>query len=590
MAHPTLLELEAAANNRRLHEVIARLDPAHHIQGPLRAALRTDLAFLVAHPDALFSCLYSRLSWLGVDWRAGQRGPRHPAGAMVEGWRATRTKPWVRSLRPMCQPVEEYRCAQGGNALTVTRDHVFLDVGEGPAASRRWRRTSWNRNMGMRSEHEHVPTAPAVEVRTQGWGNASVHDASGAMLWRVPVPDTLSVYGHAVREDTLALCGIDEDADGFLMVFDLRRRRLRWRAERGEGLYSVALGRDHVAASGGRTTVVWGINGGDPLWLAPAGLPAFDPEDGLVTHAGGVVRLWGPVTAPKPGWIAGMTGARTVLPAPEVPAAGLASATFSSEGWRLVSASLLVDGVSGAFIAEIPYESPRYLEGGPPRNAIHIGDTTAVSLERGVQMWSLEDGSSIVARNEPWYTSMDRVAIAPDGEHYAVTRVDGGPVTVVETRTGGSFELTLPGGALDWGRAGLVVGGADGVARLWHRTNPRRFEHGFPITNLRVVGDTLYTAGTELAVWNIGTGECTRRRVLGEGDQAFTKGDRVEYHWRRDDVERPTREVEARDRGGLVVFERAGKEIAHFPAAGPLVQHPTEPVFAGPGVHVRLEG
>lgn len=519
MAHPTLAELEAAANAGRLHEVIARLDLAHHIQGPLRAALRTDLAFLVAHPDALFACVYNRLCWLGVDWRAGQRGPRHPAGAMVEGWGATLTKPWVRSLRPMVQPLEEYRAGiTGTSVLAVTADYVFLDTGEGPAAARRWRRTTWNRTTGARSEHEHVPTAPEVEVRTHGWAGATVHDATGALLWTVPLPDTLSVYSHAVRGDALALCGIDEGGDGFLVVFDLARRRLSWRAERGEGLYSVAVGSGLVAASGGRATIVWDIRGGDPLWTAPAGLPAFDPDDGLVTLAAGAVRLWGPVRAPKPGWVAGLFGSREVLPAPKVPAAGLSPAAFTPLGGRLVTESLLVDGASGRFIAELPYETPRYLEGGPPRNAIHIGDTHAVSLERGVQMWELDRGTLVVSRDKPWYTSGDRVAIAPDGERYAVTRAHGeSPVAIVVTRTGATTEVELPLEAMDWGPAGLGAGGPDGV-------------------------------------------------------------------------ERPPRDVVAHEAEGALVFELPGGACVWFPADGALVSHPTEPVFGGSGVHVRVEG
>jgi hypothetical protein len=201
-----------------------------------------------------------------------------------------------------------------------------------------------------------------------------------------------------------------------------------------------------------------------------------------------------------------------------VPAAGLSPAAFTPLGGRLVTESLLVDGASGRFIAELPYETPRYLEGGPPRHAIHIGDTHAVSLERGVQMWELDRGTLVVSRDKPWYSSGDRVAIAPDGERYAVTRVHAGsPVSIVVTRTGASTDVNLPTGAMDWGTAGLGAGGPD-------------------------------------------------------------------------DVERPPAAVVAHKAEGALVFELPGGARVWFPADGELVSLPTEPVFAGPGVHVRVKG
>jgi hypothetical protein len=95
-------------------------------------------------------------------------------------------------------------------------------------------------------------------------------------------------------------------------------------------------------------------------------------------------------------------------------------------------------------------------------------------------------------------------------------------------------------------------------------------------------------------VWDIRTGIALATRPFGENDPGLMRSgsaEAIDAARRRLDDSGDTLPWALEPRGGALVAvdRRTGTALAWMPASEDLCQHPSEPVWAGGPVHVRLE-
>jgi WD40 repeat protein len=651
---------EHAARAGALPDLIAGLDEARAALGPdrragvlwaLGAALRLDLAFLVEHPEATFSCLYNRCFWhaspaarLFFDRLGDPPAPGHDLLlGVAEEWRVEhddRGTVWVRSLRPpevalggalteeyrgvAGQFLQRLRLPDGGQRIELFHDPAPPLHGRG--AARRYQRTIWDRATGrgvagepLELADEQVSPDGRFRVRPRTWDGADLIDeATSAILGRLDISDTrnASAVAYTRDGDLVALAGWDEDAGGFVVVFDLGTRRPLLDLDMSRSLFEVALSPrgDLVAASSAEQTLVWDVRTCQLLLALPLEIAALAfSDDGLtlVTAESGVVRVWDLRRA-----VTSLRGCRR----------GLSPAAFSPDGQRLVTGTWLCHGVTGHLVASLDAEMGHYLLGGPPLDFFRIGDARMVSVEGGVTVWDARTGAPIARDHDRHYTQGDLVAISPDGARYALTRAArfdsrGGdmPVRILDTVTGSTLVTftTSEVAFMSWSPDGrrLATGSADGRVSVWDSEGGRLVRalggHPTDVTSIAFVkgGDFVVSGARDDAerIWHVDTGIAVAARPLGEGDpggtmtrEGITRSYR-EWSATPETLEAVRRRLgdppdpvpwEAVRRGGSTAFvdRRTGSSAAFLPANEPLRRHPTEPIWAGGPVHMRLEG
>jgi WD40 repeat protein len=572
--------IERSARNGTLHTLLHEIaraaevlagEPRGEALERLRAALRIDLAHLVAHPGEAFSTLYNRLVWhehprasAYYDLPAGKAAPsvvaartnEHPLHELLRSWHAqieARGTCWLRSLRPPeialgGALLEEYRAdaPQYSRRLRLL-DHGRLELDHGPLtrapksaafAPETWRRIVWDRTTGSRV-HEGETQLFARDVSPDGRYRVQYSDWDEAYLYERDQPAARGLQFHkdhhvsavAYSEDGrfVALAGYELDGFGFVALYSLPRGVLMTWLDVDCGLFDVCISAngERVAASG-RRTYVWDVATQQKLReirVSSAALAFADHGRQLVTAQLGVVRVW---------------DLERECSALRHYHGGLSHGAFSPDGERLVTGSWLSAARTGELIAHLDFHSREYMEGGPPANATLVGNERAVRLEGGIHVWDMRTGAKLLRDESRPIFSMDLYALHPEGRCYAAAhpphfdREGGRWVALIDTESGEVLARLNTTGvtSLKWSPDGetLVTGSIDGTVRLWKRgqTDDARVltKHQGPIADLAFLGDGSHLIsaadGEALRVWRLESGALVYERPLAAGDPTVT--------------------------------------------------------------------
>lgn len=541
--------LERCAEEGSLERLIAgwsaRLAGATSGDDALRrvilAALRIDLAVIVADPSLLFPCVYNRVYWHGsaeaaVFYGAGvDEGA--PLRAWAERWRESRGRrgAWARSLRPPEFPLlaalrEEYRAGlQGRERPSFSPDGTVLGFASEPALA--WERATGRRLAASEVARRLGPVAGAafeLDRSQHTWGRARVRDRrSGALVVDVDV-DGDSSFGcvEGLPDGTgVLVAGWCDDYDGVIARIDLPKGKVRWRVRIGgqtKALVCDPTGARVLAVDGTQVHLLDGTSGAALASLPLAAQSVALSPDGatLATLLGDVVRVWD-VAALRAGEPRRLRGADE----------GWVGAEFSPDGRTLLTGKLLCDARDGRLIARLDLDGPGYLEGGPPRHGRRLADDRFVEMSpmRGVVAFSTRDGARVLADRSRRYGLSHRIALAPDARWYvrgrdrwqepvALCRIDDGAV-VAELGVADSEPL-----AFSPDSARLFVATPAGVVR-WHVAAGTRegiWPHPAEVTGLAVsIDGTCVVTGARdgmLRAWDVARGSLRGSRPLMDDD------------------------------------------------------------------------
>jgi WD40 repeat protein len=571
-----LEDLERSAREGTLHVLLPKLesvasalgaDPHAAALRALRRALRIDLAFLVEHPEELFSCLYNRLAWHEVpEARSFYALPEARAAAapfvrpgidplrdMLGAWRASREKsgaPWLRSLRPPESGldgalVEEYR------ALVATTQRLWLSqsaveieafVRNGDASGEAGARpgtmvVAWERTTGRRLEdlpasdrpEDDIPSdSNALRFPREEWRLADFLDAvSARVIGSRPLRRTRKVLAvaHASHAGLVAFAGRDVAGSGFVVVYNTQTNAVVLDCSVEACVDRVALSPDgeRVAASGWHALQVWEVGSGRQTHALPLSRAevAFSADARLLLTAEvGVVRVWN--LGREAIWLRGHRQEEPHYP------------MFSADGERLVTGSFLCAARTGALIARLDFGDRHYYY--DPRNkALMLGTQRVVYLRSRVEAWNAENGVKLVSHESPLYGRSDVMAVSSDGLRYAHARhyvpfrhFDW--VRVYDVESGATLCTLKVWGvtSMAWAPDGqtLATGSAKGEVALWDTTSGCMLRtlagHQSLVFDLAFLrdGECLVSGAENDAVcaWHIRTGELLFSRRLGEGD------------------------------------------------------------------------
>jgi WD40 repeat protein len=526
---------ERAAIDGALPQLLGELQRAAAALGPddrwaealnlLHRALRIDLAFLVEHPEEVFSCVYNRcrLHESAAATAFAAFAPDSPTalpaaipstalGEILDRWtneRKASGRAWWRSLRPpehaLAGPlVEEYRGGAehaasmridpAGNRLQLA-SLVRRGLPREPTSESRtaelveWRLTGWDRATGRPLEETSVfeprwvpglfvNSDRSLRIEATGWGQAKLHDgATGSVVADIPLGDrdvtNVAFFADGSR---VAIVGREDEGEGYLMIFDLASREVSKILRTGGSVHRLAVSPDgrRVAVQTAHHVFVleWQIErliatlAGDTAHLA------FSSDGRLLfTSAPGVVRTWDLERGSGP---PGLSGVRDEQ---------LTHAAFSPDGSMLLTGTFLCDARTGAPRAELAYSFGYYLEGAPAMDAFRMTDDRIVFLAERITVWDACTGRLLVdGRDRPPFvrhTYRDLIAISADGRAYAATKrrdrlrssvlpedvsvidIDSGRERIRFPITGASCLAFSPDGLR------LAAGSYDDVVRIW---------------------------------------------------------------------------------------------------------------------------
>jgi WD40 repeat protein len=593
-----LFESAAAAGelpglvDRLLHAAAARnRDPRGAALVLLARAVRIDLAFLVDHPDQLFSCVYNRCYFHGSRFRPGLDDASiaregSPLGAVVARWTATwraRGRPWVRSLRPaesgLDGPLlEEYRGSFGqvceigvesdrqikvrhngaGLDMTVRRDTDGSEVRDIARIIDGWDRATGRRlaprmvvdTIYDRDRDVHVSPDGRLRVETEDYGRTiRLVDATRSTLGLVETGSCFRGVAFFPGNTRLALGGDDpdEDFDGQLAIVDVAAARILHRIKTPWTPFHLAISPDgrRIAAEVGDHVVVWAWETSEVVAAIPTAADNIVfGTDGrtLVTATEGVVRVWAIRSGEA---AAGVPRTRD----------DLCSAAFSRDGARLLTGQWLCDARTGTPITYLGHRTGLYLEGAPTRNPLRLLDGRIVCFERGISLWDAGTGNPIPrpqSAGDEFFDHSQQVATSADGLIYAVTQAgdrSGRPLRKEEVRLVGLDDgrerarfLIMAASSIDLSADGsrLLVGSSDGVVRVWDTATGRLMTSftghapGHVVSGVAfLIGDRFVASGADddaLCVWDSHTGVERMRDPLGGGAARFHGSDLRYWH------------------------------------------------------------
>ncbi|QDE66999.1 High-affnity carbon uptake protein Hat/HatR [Myxococcus xanthus] len=366
----------------------------------LRRALAQDAAFLRAHPETLFQCLYNRLRWFDAPDTAPHfaptdAGPWSHAEAhlwkLAEHWRgqwATRGGvSWVESLRPLPGALE-------GNDQVLRHDAQVLCAAFSPSGA--WLATgSWEDGRNVRiwdvatGTLIHQLAGHEGEVRSVAWSPDGTRLASGsrdhdARIWDVETGALL----HAMTRQEGQVTSVAFSPDGRWLA----AANLGWRVR----LFDVASGRVVRTLEGHEQSVLTVAFHPSGRWLASG---ASDDT----------VRIWDLETGTQTARIRSTTS--------------VSSVAFSPDGGWLVLTSM--DGlirvetagwtrVPGA-LGQGPYSQVAWLEGA------RLG---ALAFNR-VELLDASNGDVLRAHPYPSDGRERGAAFLPSGKRFALTAANG---------------------------------------------------------------------------------------------------------------------------------------------------------------------
>jgi WD40 repeat protein len=544
-ALPSLADVERAAVAGTLPTLVAELHGHSERHRWLARALRVDLATITAHPQLAFPCVWNRS--LSFDRaRLGFRLSPPPADVpslhtLLERWRTEYgTRPWARSLRPPCFPLdgalrEEYR-GDYRDTLDVAIDDANIIV-------RGHTTVAWDRERGIcvpcPEERPQIGKSWKVDLLPAGthWGRYRIVDkTSETIVLDSRVNDDDSFQTFAVTPDGrwIVTGGWFDEYQGTVCLFERDRGTMRWRTELVEQVSAVTASADGAvvaAFSSGMVTFLDGSNGRTiSSAFVGAGSGALDASGRyLVTHTSRALRVWEVAALCQ-----NAEGLRGVED-------GFVGATFSPDGRTLLTGAALCDALDGKLLAVLEVDGPGYLEGGPPEKGRALSNDRFVELAPfGLQVWETVAGRTVVDDPSRGATRRDEVRVGRDGRHYvraragqsrrelgmlAILAVDGGRISEIPPTDVRTFELDPDG-------MRLATGHADGTVRVWRvpdgallsecRTD---VSNGAPVHALAFSADgARIAAGTEsgmLHQWEAATGAHVAARKVDERDGAF---------------------------------------------------------------------
>ncbi len=397
-------------------------------QRALVLALNHDGPLWTSHPSSLVSGLLARV-----------RG--HPELVKAEAqWRKEvyeSGQPFVESLRPIpLHPAQiselsvalEPRLHEMREARFLDEQTLILGTKDEPG-QRLWQ---WRPH---RLEHREssTPEVRDYPVFNEGpWQPPTMQRAVGEAPVELPCPKDSSSNARLSLQSGLALVygTLDEYDGGFVWFADLQTLKVQKRFSTSTPVWRVLESVDGSAliAETSAALVYWKDDHPEIL-LRRAELLALSPSgDHVAIRAGTNIQIWSP---------------------PELPARKVNDrlpARFSPDGARLVSGDTLYEAQSGQAIAQLEVRLGRYLEGGPPRPWMHMGNAKLSCLHGGLRVWRSEDGAPVstgIHRRFPIFTR--EVVYSASGNFVAAIardeRVHVFSIPELETVAQLSFEL-----------------------------------------------------------------------------------------------------------------------------------------------------
>ena len=288
--------------------------------------------------------------------------------------------PWVEALRPL--PLQSALRAALYEAPAKLDQVEFLDeetlLFQSQQGQLRWRwRSHRTERLKRMAPQESKPSYPSFERRS--WEPPRMQRGPGEALVALPCPEESSAEAKLSKAPGVVLvfgC-LDEYAGGFVWRVDLHTLEVKETLSTRESVWSL-----HESADG--KTLLANTSEGLVLWRGgaqqslhtTAHVCALSPSGVYVaTRRDAMVQIWALDEMPRG------------IPPDRLPT------RFSPNGTRLVCGNALYDGRDGRRIATLDFRLGHYLEGGPPRPWMHMGDEQLICLHGGLRVWRSEDGA-----------------------------------------------------------------------------------------------------------------------------------------------------------------------------------------------------
>lgn len=292
------------------------------------------------------------------------------------------------------------------------------------------------------------------------------------------------------------------------------------------------------------------------------------------------------------GWTCILRGDHPVRPFPF----GFVTAEFSPDGARLLTGGLLCDGMSGSLVAQLDVDLGTYLEGGPPEHGRRLTNRFFIEAAplRGFCVWDAVTGELLVRDQARRYGAMDRLAISPDGDRYAVLRHGRSMLEIRDVGEG--RELSK----IDVPATGEMVFSADGSRLAFHTDAGDVWivdrggilthvgTHPCQVRELAFSCDGHLLASSDqekrVRVWDPRRGLLAERQVVGPGPLSESI-----HGW--SEFRAHAHPFRTRNAAGLaeIVDERSGDVIARIPADEPLISDAQGRRWASRCAHYALE-